>query len=233
MVAGETPNDETSESPLADGLLRAVPNLECEWARRDFTDYRASLFPDEGAQAIGVDELAAAGFTYSGPGMTNEGVAATFAGLDGFFQPGAAILDIGSGSGRAVNEMIAQYAPRGVSITGLDSSYFADAPETAHPEAFVPGSWEKMPLPDNAYSGLLSSESFPTHSWPDTSDEGHEKNEQTVAEITRVAKPGAVWRATVGGFQGLPRQRLRDMLVASGWEVYYFPGLMVARLLSR
>lgn len=153
-----------------------------------------------------------------------------------FFQEGARILDLGSGSGKAISEWTKRYLSSDVRVVGLDFVYRREAPMTPHEGRYIAGVWQRLPFADNSFSGILSLESFPRYAELDLNSEN---NQMIFSEITRVSKKGAIWRATMlpddwvriaPDVMLVQQVAIKNNLLKNGWEVYMHPRLMAARL---
>lgn len=198
-----------------------------EFTTRDFEEYKAFLFPED--EYKDKDFPIFHYFSLQGGRAPIESIQATFTGVEGFFHQGAVILDIGSGSGKAVAEMNSQFSSKGVKVIGLDKAYEKEKPIVGDPEMFKSGSWDNMPFEDNTFTGLLSVESFPRYR-----TRRPESTIKTIKEITRVAKPDAVWRATFSR-SFTDEETLIHTMVENGWETFLIPSelVLIARLLKK
>jgi len=152
-----------------------------------------------------------------------------FGGIEGFFSDNAEILDLGAGFGKPVKEINETYP--NVHCVGLDVRYADEKPDNT--EGLVGGNFEKTPFADSAFDRILSVESFPA--WMPDDDT---LVEQYFSEITRVSKPGTIWRGT------LPTDDILDILdteiiakqfASNGWELIIDKGntAFMAKLVSK
>lgn len=153
-----------------------------------------------------------------------------------FFKPGNKILDVGSGAGLAVYQMAKSYEKKNIDIIGVDYAYGEGRPISTEFGSYVAGIWRQLPFAPNSFDGILCCESFPRHAQLNL---GSEHNKNIVGEITRVAKPGAIWRATLfpdsyDNYNHENTEQERKILakntIDNGWEVFLHPRLMIARL---
>lgn len=91
---------------------------------------------------------------------------------------------------------------------------------------YIAGDWQHLPFADDTFTGLLSYESFPRHLTTGVVE--------TIAEITRVAKQGALWRATVDENFFENEELFRKTMLEKGWEIFYhqnlYPHVFIAQL---
>lgn len=156
-----------------------------------------------------------------------------YGGIDGFFAPGSHVLDMGSGGGKAVAEFNEEYRSRGVIVRGMDLSYGEWPSEYASPEwRFIWADWRRMPFQKDSFNRLLSYDSFYTYPQSGFKEGEATKNEAVslvLDEITRVAKPGAIWRGFSSKLylaeeetDGIEQvKQLREYLSQKGWEVKF------------
>jgi SAM-dependent methyltransferase len=107
-------------------------------------------------------------------------------------EPGAAWLDVGSGTGALSETILRVSAPR--SVTGVDSAErFVEHARAAVPGAsFVVGDAQELPFEDACFDAVVSG--LVLNFVPDP---GH-----AVAELTRVARPGGAIAAYVWDYAG-------------------------------
>lgn len=141
-----------------------------------------------------------------------------FGGLDGFFSPNARILDLGSGHGKAVQEINAEYADKGIKCVGVDWRYHREQPDVT--DNLVGAHFKALPFAKDEFDRIVSVESFPA--WvPD------DRNlvKQYFQEITRVSKEGTIWRGTLPtvdeatDIQPISMKDLVSEFCANGWEI--------------
>jgi hypothetical protein len=217
-------------------IFRASPSYEKDsiYHNRSYETYLRMLFPDEEdnekrgavkAVSINQGEIVT---TYT-PLVQAHSLCG---GRREFFREGSQILDVGSGGGNALMRMNELYASRGVRVLGIDAAYTDFIPEGLNSKTAVAGNWLDMPFEDNSFDGLLSCES--NLKWLGKTGNNvffTEDDIQVIDEVTRVAREGAVWRATFSGLNKLPENKLFiQNMTERGWKVFFFDGTMVARL---
>ena len=218
---------------------------------REQIEYSALLFPDDftGNRILNwlVSRMAEVGhgekFSF-GDGAQVSSISMSdlhtrMGGKKEFFRPGNRILDIGSGAGLALYQMSKKYEKQNIDVVGLDYAYAEGRPVSVEFGTYVAGIWSQLPFADNSFDGILCCESFPRHALADLASE---HNRKIVGEVTRVAKPGAIWRATLFpdsydkfDSEGVEEQRAKfaQVAVGFGWEVYIHPKLMIAKLTEK
>lgn len=150
-----------------------------------------------------------------------------------FFSEGAQILDIGSGGGKALLMMNELYGSRGVKVIGLDDAYKDRIPNGLNAETAIAGNWREMPFEDNGFDRFLSCES--NLKWLGKSTGGiffTENDIQTIDEVTRVAREGAIWRATFSGNLAENKLFIQTM-VNNDWKVFFYVRTMIAQLVHK
>lgn len=139
-----------------------------------------------------------------------------FGGMDGFFEVGVRILDLGSGMGQITEQINIRYRGR-VECVGIDYRYLTEErPERAR---LVGGEFRNLPFASEKFDRILSVESFPA--WlPRKENIG-----KYFKEITRVSKLGTIWRGTLPIERHVPYElpindfELIGFFLENGWEV--------------
>lgn len=151
-----------------------------------------------------------------------------FGGSENFFAPGSLILDLGSGTGKAVQDINKRYGSRGVRCFGVDYRYSQKRPHTV--ANLVAGDFANLPFGENEFDRVLAVESFPC--WlPDE----EVSIDQYFKEITRVSMLGSVWRGTLPTYSEpeeviFPTDRIVRKFVENGWEVFVHGAAFSAKL---
>nr|OGC91242.1 MAG: hypothetical protein A2V48_02265 [Candidatus Amesbacteria bacterium RBG_19FT_COMBO_48_16] len=157
----------------------------------------------------------------------------------GMFFPGSRVLDLGNGAGRAKHQY--QRLHRRSTVIGIDLHNSEQYPAYPHEPNFVGAGWSKLPFADNSFTGILACETFPRHVGT------FNGLVSTVNEITRISKPGAIYRATTSfndqittdtdadnnETQVHTRIAVIQELVSRGWEVFATHRLIISRLLNK
>lgn len=140
-----------------------------------------------------------------------------FGGINQFFDENVHILDLGSGHGKAIQEINETYKKEGIVCDGVDFRYGRkDYPVGSR--NLTAGYFGNLPFKDNSFDRLLSMESFPSwlpHDGANNIDPS--KIEQYVKEIARVAKEGALWRGTL---TENTLYHVKEYFLKCGWEFY-------------
>lgn len=140
-----------------------------------------------------------------------------FGGFDNFFTDEAQIVDLGSGRGQVVQEINQKYSNKGIRCVGVDYRYGHDKPENTN--NLVAGDFRSLPFADKTFNRLLSVESFPAWMPKDKELIG-----KYFEEITRISKPGTIWRGTLPSFEDfekpfVPTEELATEFTKRGWEL--------------
>lgn len=158
-------------------------------------------------------------------------------GINNLFSRNSTVLDMGSGTGKATSEFGEIFKLQQARIIGLDIDYPVVIPIDLSHGYYLSGDWRKLPFKNNSISGILGNESFPRY---DFSQHGN----SVIKEVTRIAKPDAIWRATlpfdfsgiINALGGVPyesgndNETLAHQLLGSGWEVVIGGRIFIAKL---
>jgi len=173
-----------------------------EFGRLDagLSNYRAGVFFDDFAEMPpGEEPCVVTNYTPDGQNRrqtTLQELEPIEGGFDHFVKDGKSALDLGSGSGAAISEM-AKLNPNG-RFAGLDMRYSKEPVKLADTENayLVGGTWSETPFKDNTFDRIISFRAFPYHLGRTQTSELSDEQlaEKTVAEITRIAEEGCIWR---------------------------------------
>ena len=201
-------NDD-SDNWLSDKPEGMNPNNPQEWSLRHYHSLK-HFIPKKEKNNIVCQEDDSVQYEWDWQGKK------VFGGLDNFFTKGARVLDVGSGTGRAVREINEQFIDKNVNCIGVDARYFK---EDSHDPNLVAGSLDNLPFKDNSFDRILGVESFPA--WLPDDEKSIDKN---ISEITRVSRLGTIWRGTLPHYDENDKikfsvDQLTDKFVEHGWEV--------------
>lgn len=132
------------------------------------------------------------------------------AGLQDFFQPGTSLLDIGCGGGAAAVGF-AKDNPE-MTIKAVDHAFGNEIPmrrTRLKNLQFESVDWNDLPYEDGSFDRILSDEGIGRYGYP----------EKSAQEVTRIARPGALFRGTIGK-QIFGRKGFHESLVERGWDIY-------------
>jgi SAM-dependent methyltransferase len=160
--------------------------------------------------------------------------ATIFGGLEGFFSKGAVVLDLGSGMGKAVDEINEKYSDRGVKCFGVDYRFHRERPENGR-NHLIGGHFRDLPFKDGKFDRILSQESFPAWLPPE-----QKTIDRYFQEITRVSREGTIWRGTFPYLESAEEKYIEDIEIIrgftkNGWEVVFDVGnrFFIARLTNK
>jgi len=220
---------------------------------RSLSAYRVNLFRDDlpaeahgsGALDRPITELYV---PVRGERVANEqnesSLGAIYGGWDEFFKNGSTIIDLGSGSGRAVYEAASLYPE--CRVVGIDRSYLDHKPDYAPANnlSYVAADWNKIPFQEDTFDRILSLHAFPRH--PGLAGEADPEElekfaRDTIEEITKTAKIGTIWRGSLWGQRdhrvAWNSETVIPILSEFGWEVYYLKSFesiaFVAKLVEK
>jgi len=173
---------------------------------RNLSYYRGLIFYDDFVKKpFGEDVCAVTRYLPDGEAVSHQSTLQQLEPLEGGFNhfvlDGKSLLDLGAGSGRAINEMAA-LNPK-TQYCGIDIRYAKEAPpalEQANAN-LVGATWFNIPFKDGAFDRVISAYSFPYHLGRTQSSELTDKQlaEKAIREITRVSKEGTLWRGVIWG----------------------------------
>lgn len=164
-----------------------------------------------------------------------EEIGKIFGGREEFFKPGSVILDIGSGNGTAADDLSKEFTA--CKFNTVDITYPKKSPRTKTNRrtnlAHVRASWVNIPFVNSTFDRLISTEAFPRYPFSGgniyhTTEQNLEHVLNTFKEISRVAKPGALWRGSYSdqakvGEAVVDSKFIVEQLIENGWEVYIIP----------
>ncbi|OGF25096.1 hypothetical protein A2303_05740 [Candidatus Falkowbacteria bacterium RIFOXYB2_FULL_47_14] len=155
-----------------------------------------------------------------------------FGGLDGFFEKGAKILDLGSGLGKVTEEINNKYKEKNISCVGLDHRLAYQQPDEKISN-LVSGDFGALSFKTDSFNRLLSVESFPAF-LPSTL----KKIEEYFQEITRVSRIGTIWRGTFSEEEDIENKevnfdQLKKLFGKYGWELVVSNNSFVALLQNK
>lgn len=135
-------------------------------------------------------------------------------GIREFFKPNTTLMDLGCGGGSAALGMAR--ANRRTQILAVDYELGKEIPFPKHNEKnlqFRQEDWRHFTLGDNTVNAFLSDMGIGKYGNIDSA----------VAELTRIAKPGAIFRGTRSrGVIGVPD--IEDRMASLGWNVWHLRG---------
>lgn len=145
-----------------------------------------------------------------------------FGGKEGFFSPGAVILDLGGGMGKPAAEINEAYADKSIKCLSVDYRYHREGPTLQKDKSqteLVAGHFRDLPFGDDTFDRVLAIETFPA--WL---PRYKEDTERYFMEITRVCRNGAIWRGTFASQIELESKNAdEDDVIAgftkNGWEL--------------
>lgn len=131
-------------------------------------------------------------------------------GIHEIFKPHTAVMDIGCGGGSAAIGMAREN--RKTDIIATDYELGKKIPIPKHHEKnlkFQQEDWRKFTLPDSSVDAFISDQGIARYG----------NTDQSVKEMTRIAKAGAIFRGTQQrGIYGIPN--FDDRLSMFGWNVW-------------
>lgn len=131
-------------------------------------------------------------------------------GLHDIFVPGFTVMDVGCGGGRAALGMAKENGNS--KILAVDYELGRSVPMPKHHLrnlTFQQEDWRSFSLPDNSIDAFVSDQGIARYG-----------GKEAVGELTRIAKPGALFRGTqTRGLWG--RANFDDLLAQSGWDVWH------------
>lgn len=126
------------------------------------------------------------------------------------FRDGAILLDLGSGGGAADRDMAKRFPE--IQVHAVDHEYGDAIPRNRQDSPnlfFHQMSWNNLGFPTDYFDTILSVQGVGRYGVTD----------KAVAELTRVAKPGALLRIDKDrGMMGIPN--FEDKLAEHGWDVF-------------
>lgn len=154
-----------------------------------------------------------------------------FGGIKGFFISDSNVLDLGSGSGKAVKEINNEFKTKNIKCVGIDHRYFEKKPDDA--ENLFAGDFENLPFDDESFDRILSVESFPC--WLPNDEK---LIDRYIEEITRVSKLGTIWRGTFATYDFEDKvifstDQIMEKFTKSGWEVFAHNNSFSAKLIYK
>lgn len=197
-----------------------------QYNERGLAEYVRGLFPDE----RGLQQSYLSFFRGSSVGVISTS-RAFYSGLGGFFKQNGMILDIGCGKGNFVLEANSVFKRWGINIFGINNNITELRARGAINDSHIRlADWNNLPFEDHFFDAITCFESFPTHAISQGATIGDMSI--TMKEITRVAKPGTIWRGTMPAY--IPNDRSHpvfEVFLSNGWELYICGRVFIARLM--
>lgn len=151
-------------------------------------------------------------------------------GIRDVFKPGTVVMDIGCGGGSAAIGMAREFKKTHILATDYELGKAVSMPTHREPNLeFKSEDWRSFTFSDNSFDAFVSDQGIARYG----------NTDQSVKELTRIAKVGAVFRGTqTRGIYGQPN--FHDRLAMTGWDVWQlrYPsgsasGIIIAQLKNK